>query len=76
VTTQARGKLTRVRSRTRGGRELTDGEEREGPVVVLVDDGRASPEEVDGPRPVHHLGRLDGRGQGQSSYISGTILII
>lgn len=43
---------------------VTDGEERAGPVVVLVDDGGAAAEEVDGPRLVHHLeglGRRRGR---------------
>ena len=52
-------------SNWRVGKELTDCEEGAGPVVVLVDDGRASSEEVDGPRPVHHLGRLGRLGQGK-----------
>lgn len=38
---------------------VTDGEERAGPVVVLVDDGGAAAEEVNGPRLVHHLGGLE-----------------
>ena len=59
------GKALGTRGELAGGfgieRELTDGEERAGAVVVLVDDGRAASEEVDGPRPVHHLRRLGGR---------------
>lgn len=40
---------------------VTDGEERAGPVVVLVDDGGAAAEEVDGPGLVHDLGGLERR---------------
>lgn len=41
--------------------KLTDGEERAGPILVLVGDGRAASKEVDGLRPVHHLLRLGRR---------------
>lgn len=44
---------------------LTDGEERARAVVVLVDDGGAAAEEVDGPRLVHHLGVLGIRRAGR-----------
>lgn len=40
---------------------VTDGEERAWPVIVLVDDGGAAAEEVNGPRLVHHLEGLERR---------------